>query len=81
MFTSFAHRFAALLVLLLVSNALAPALAAPASPTTVSTSIPNQYRTVLFTGWMGWQMVYRGHVGVSDEADPQGHADGYRVNR
>ena len=54
MFTSFAHRFAALLVLLLVSNALAPALAAPASPTTVSTSIPNQYRTVLFTGWMGY---------------------------
>jgi uncharacterized membrane protein len=36
---------------------------------------------MLFTGWMGWQMVYRGHVGVSDEADPQGHADGYRVNR
>lgn len=21
---------------------------------------------LLFTGWMGWQMVYRGHVGVAD---------------
>src|SRR5207237_4490207 len=28
---------------------------------------------MLFTGWMGWQMVYRDHVGVSDEPDPQGH--------
>jgi uncharacterized membrane protein len=28
---------------------------------------------MLFTGWMGWQMVYRDHVGVSDEADPEGH--------
>jgi uncharacterized membrane protein len=28
---------------------------------------------MLFTGWMGWQMVYRDHVAVSDEADPQGH--------
>ena len=38
---------------------------------------------MLFTGWMGWQMVYRDHVGVSDEADPQGHAGsrGYRVAR
>src|ERR1041384_6000200 len=26
---------------------------------------------MLFTAWMGWQMVYRDHVGVSDEADPQ----------
>jgi hypothetical protein len=26
---------------------------------------------MLFTGWMGWQMVYRDHVAVSDEADPQ----------
>lgn len=31
---------------------------------------------MLFTGWMGWQMVYRDHVGVSDEADPQGHVGG-----
>jgi uncharacterized membrane protein len=28
---------------------------------------------MLFTGWMGWQMVYRDHVGVADEADPQRH--------
>jgi uncharacterized membrane protein len=28
---------------------------------------------MLFTGWMGWQMVYRDHVGVSDEPDPRGH--------
>ena len=27
---------------------------------------------MLFTGWMGWQMVYRDHVGVSDEPDPRG---------
>ncbi len=27
---------------------------------------------MLFTGWMGWQMVYRDHVAVSDDADPQG---------
>jgi uncharacterized membrane protein len=24
--------------------------------------------TLLFTGWKGWEMVYRDHVGVSDEA-------------
>jgi uncharacterized membrane protein len=24
---------------------------------------------LLFTGWMGWEMVYRGHVGVSDEPE------------
>lgn len=24
---------------------------------------------LLFTGWMGWAMVYRNHVGVSDYAD------------
>jgi uncharacterized membrane protein len=24
---------------------------------------------LLFTGWKGWQMVYRHHVGVSDEPD------------
>jgi uncharacterized membrane protein len=23
---------------------------------------------LLFTGWMGWEMVYRGHVGVADRA-------------
>ena len=28
---------------------------------------------MLFTGWMGWQMVYRDHVGVSDEAGPKDH--------
>ena len=28
---------------------------------------------LLFTGWMGWQMVYRDHVGISEEPDPQGH--------
>jgi uncharacterized membrane protein len=28
---------------------------------------------MLFTGWMGWQMVYRDHVAVADEPDPQGH--------
>lgn len=27
---------------------------------------------MLFTGWMGWQMVYRDHVAVSDLPDPQG---------
>ncbi len=25
---------------------------------------------LLFTGWMGWEMVYRRHVGVSDAAEP-----------
>ena len=24
---------------------------------------------LLFNGWMGWEMVYRGHVGVSDEPE------------
>ena len=24
---------------------------------------------LLFTGWKGWEMVYREHVGVSDVAD------------
>jgi uncharacterized membrane protein len=33
---------------------------------------------MLFTGWMGWQMVYRDHVAVSDEPDPQGHL-GHRL--
>jgi uncharacterized membrane protein len=28
---------------------------------------------LLFTGWKGWQMVYRHHVGVSDEPDTRGH--------
>lgn len=28
---------------------------------------------MLFTGWMGWQMVYRDHVAISDDPDPQGH--------
>ena len=38
---------------------------------------------MLFTGWMGWQMVYRDHVGISDEADPQGHvgAGMHHLNR
>ena len=27
---------------------------------------------MLFTGWLGWQMVYRDHVGVSDAPDPRG---------
>jgi uncharacterized membrane protein len=26
-----------------------------------------------FTGWMGWQMVYRDHVGVADVPDPRGN--------
>jgi uncharacterized membrane protein len=25
---------------------------------------------LLFNGWMGWSMVYRGHVGVADQAAP-----------
>jgi uncharacterized membrane protein len=36
---------------------------------------------MLFTGWMGWQMVYRDHVAVSDEADPQGHVGLHHVSR
>lgn len=28
---------------------------------------------MLFTGWKGWQMVYRHHVGISDEPDAHGH--------
>jgi uncharacterized membrane protein len=36
---------------------------------------------MLFTGWIGWQMVYRDHVAVSDEADPQGHVGLHHVNR
>ena len=34
---------------------------------------------MLFTGWMGWQMVYRHHVGVSDEAGPRGHVGAPRM--
>ena len=34
---------------------------------------------MLFTGWMGWQMVYRDHVGVSDEPDPHGHLGAPRM--
>lgn len=34
---------------------------------------------MLFTGWMGWQMVYRDHVGVSDEPDPRGHVGAHHV--
>lgn len=33
---------------------------------------------LLFTGWMGWQMVYRGHVAVADSpetAAPQGQRE------
>jgi uncharacterized membrane protein len=26
---------------------------------------------LLFTGWKGWEMVYRHHVGVSDEEEVQ----------
>jgi uncharacterized membrane protein len=22
---------------------------------------------LLYTGWRGWELVYRGHVGISDE--------------
>jgi uncharacterized membrane protein len=36
---------------------------------------------MLFTGWLGWQMVYRDHVGISDEADPQGHVGMHHLNR
>jgi uncharacterized membrane protein len=28
---------------------------------------------LLFTGWKGWEMVYRGHVGVSDEPTHLAH--------
>jgi uncharacterized membrane protein len=34
---------------------------------------------MLFTGWMGWQMVYRDHVGVSDLPDPQGNIGAPRM--
>lgn len=27
---------------------------------------------LLFNGWMGWEMVYRGHVGVSDQRELAG---------
>jgi uncharacterized membrane protein len=27
---------------------------------------------LLFTGWQGWEMVYRHRVGVADEADARG---------
>jgi uncharacterized membrane protein len=30
---------------------------------------------MLFTGWKGWQMVYRHHVGVADEPDPRAYRD------
>lgn len=30
---------------------------------------------LLFNGWMGWELVYRHHVGVSDDPDPVGHLD------
>jgi len=26
-----------------------------------------------FTGWKGWEMVYRGRVGIADAPDPYGH--------
>lgn len=29
--------------------------------------------TLLYTGWKGWEMVYRGHVGVSDEPPSVAH--------
>lgn len=35
---------------------------------------------MLFTGWKGWQMVYRHHVGVTDEAD-QRQADSVPLRR
>ena len=55
MFASFAHRFASLLVLLIASSALAPPLAAPASPShRVDDSLPNVNRAVVFTGWMSY---------------------------
>ena len=28
---------------------------------------------MLFTGWKGWQMVYRHHVGVADDDDPRAY--------
>jgi uncharacterized membrane protein len=34
---------------------------------------------MLFTGWLGWQMVYRDHVGVSDEPAPRGHVGAPRL--
>ena len=34
---------------------------------------------MLFTGWMGWQMVYRDHVGVSDLPDPRGNLGAPRM--
>jgi uncharacterized membrane protein len=30
---------------------------------------------MLFTGWKGWQMVYRHHVGVADDTDPRAYHD------
>ena len=35
---------------------------------------------MLFTGWRGWLMVYRDHVGVSDTPDPQGHVGAHHAN-
>jgi len=30
---------------------------------------------LLFNGWMGWELVYRHHVGVSDETNAAGHLE------
>lgn len=30
---------------------------------------------LLFNGWMGWEMVYRHHVGVADETSPAGRLE------
>jgi uncharacterized membrane protein len=35
---------------------------------------------MLFTGWLGWQMVYRDHVGIADVPDSQGHIGAHHAN-
>jgi uncharacterized membrane protein len=48
-----------------------------AGPTTVSVgeTVLSAIVVVLlvFNGWMGWAMVYRGHVGVADQMDLAAH--------
>jgi uncharacterized membrane protein len=34
-----------------------------------------------FTGWKGWDMVYRGRVGIADESDVRGHSSSQSPRR
>ena len=62
---------------LLRANGDAQAAVAPAG-VTISAIVT---LLLLFNGWMGWALVYRHHVGVSDVADGQQFVEPARVRR